>query len=85
MDEREKKEQETVAEDSYWGKKYRDMVERFGKEFMEEAEKEYPLPPLRICPDKGVTIETLQWCFERDKAERELAKEQKALEEKQGS
>ena len=28
------------------------------------------------CPDKGVTIETLQWCFERDKEQRELAIEQ---------
>ena len=70
MDEREKKEQETVAEDSYWGKKYRDMVERFGKEFMEEAEKEYPLPPLRICPDKGVDFKKV--------LEMEFAEEQKS-------
>lgn len=79
-----KKEQEAVAEDNYWGKKYRDMVERFGKEFMEEAEKEYPLPPLRMCPDKGVDFEKLR-IVEEEIARNKLAKEQKALEEEQDS
>ena len=79
----ESQDKKVPEEESYYGQIYREMVEKYGKEFMEECDKKYDLPtPGR--PDEGVDFEKLR-IVEEEIARNKLAKEQKALEEKQDS
>lgn len=83
MDEIKAKEldQAEQEQESYWDKVYKDLVERYGKEVVDA---EGPITIEMPCPDKGIDFEKLR-IVEEDIARNKLAKEQKALEEKQGS
>lgn len=65
----ESQDEKEPEEESYYGQIYREMVEKYGKEFMEECDKKYDLPtPGR--PDEGIDFKKV--------LEMEFAEEQKS-------